>query len=400
MDIDLTAIERRLDNLRQQNSNKSYERQKSALHKLLSSFLSSLPVAKSLASASPPDILKFLVWKDKFGKTVVHDSACPELGQRQPKSCHCPKRLASGTVDSLVGKLRAIFVQEGLGGEWDDRLGIGNPASHPSIKQYLKSVKEEQAQARVQPHRAVPLFEDKLVRIAKLILSKLRHRNTPPKLLYVFSRDLAFFCIDFYAGDRSSDLGRAKSREVLYLPDFSGLLFNHTFGKTLRDGSTHSFCVRTSRHSIVCPVSSFKLYLDICRLIRVDISSGFLFRSLTRQGAISQEPFIGSAPYNRLKGYLSDLGIDEGETPHSLRSGCSITLELLGVPKQDIARHVGWRTPTMVDHYNRLHDAFLVTSPASVLAAGKLPTGEKTSDECVANYKQFNGLSGFHQVFD
>lgn len=140
MDIDLTAIERRLDNLRQQNSNKSYERQKSALHKLLSSFLSSLPVTKSLASASPPDILKFLVWKDKFGKTVVHDSACPELGQRQPKSCHCPKRLASWTVDSLVGKLHAIFVQEGLGGEWDDRLGIGNPASHPSIKQYLKSV--------------------------------------------------------------------------------------------------------------------------------------------------------------------------------------------------------------------------------------------------------------------
>ncbi len=153
----------------------------------------------------------------------------------------------------MWGKIRAIFVQEGLGGEWDDRLGIGNPASHPSIKQYLKSVKEEQAQARVQPHRAVPLFEDKLVRIAKHILSKLRNRNTTPNLLYVLNRDLAFFCIDFYAGDRSSDLGRAKCREVLYLTDFSGLLFNHTFGKILRDGSTHSFCVRTSQF----PVSSF-----------------------------------------------------------------------------------------------------------------------------------------------
>ena len=104
-------------------------------------------------------------------------------------------------------------------------------------------------------------------------------------------------------------------------------------------------------------------------------------------------------PYNRLQGYLSDLGIDEGETPHSLRSGCSITLELLGVPKQDIARHVGWRTPAMVDHYNYLHEALLVTLPASVLAAGKLPIGKKTSKECVAKYKQFNDLSGFHQVF-
>ena len=77
----------------------------------------------------------------------------------------------------------------------------------------------------------------------------------------------------------------------------------------------------------------------------------------------------------------------------------SITLELIGVTKQDIARHVGWRTPAMVDHYNHLHEALLVTSPASVLAAGKLPTGEKTAEECVASYKQFNYLSGFHQVF-
>ena len=185
----------------------------------------------------------------------------------------------------------------------------------------------------MQPHEGVPLSEDKLVRVAKHILSKLRNDNTSPNLLYVLSRDLAFFCIHFYAGDRSSDLGRAKSREVLYLPDFSGLLFNHTFGKTLRDGSTDSFWVQISYHSTLCPVSSFKVYLDICRLIKLVISSGFLFRSLTRHGAISEEHFIGSVPYNRLKGYLSNLGNDEGETPHSLRSGCSITLELLGVPK-------------------------------------------------------------------
>ena len=168
------------------------------------------------------------------------------------------------------------------------------PQRSSAIKEYLKTVREEQAQTRVRPHKAVPLFEDKLVRIAKHILSKLTNHNTPLNLLYVLSRDLAFFCIDFYAGVRSSDLGRAKSREVLYLPDFSGLLFNHIFRKTLRDGSTHSFCVWTSRHSIVSPISSFKLYLDICRLIKVDTSSGFLFRCLTRHGAISEEPFIGS----------------------------------------------------------------------------------------------------------
>ena len=145
--IDLPAINPRLEHLRKKKSNKSYERLKSALHSLLSHFLSSLPVPKTLASASPADIIKFLVWKDKAGKTVIHESACPGLGQRLSKSCDCPTRLAAGTVDSLIGKICAIFRQEGLGGDWDDRLEIGNPALHASLKGYLKSIEEEQALA-------------------------------------------------------------------------------------------------------------------------------------------------------------------------------------------------------------------------------------------------------------
>jgi len=89
-----------------------------------------------------------------------------------------------------MGKLRSIFVEEGLAGEWDDRLGIGNPVSHPSIKPYLKCVREEQAQNRVQPHKAVPLFTDKFLAKARLILSKLKKPDTLPSLLYVLSRDL------------------------------------------------------------------------------------------------------------------------------------------------------------------------------------------------------------------
>ena len=219
--IDLPAINLRLKHLRKKKSNKSYERKKSALHSFFRRFQSQ--------KRSPQLPLRILVWKDKAGKTVAHESACHGLGQRLPKSCDCPTRLAAGTVDSLIGKICAIFRQEGLGGDWDDRLGIGNPASHPSVKGYLKSIKEEQALARIQPQKAVPIFEDKLISIAKHIFSKLRHPNVPPHLLYVLARDLALFCVDLYVGDRSSDLGRAKSKVVFYLPDFAGLLFNHSF---------------------------------------------------------------------------------------------------------------------------------------------------------------------------
>jgi len=60
----------------------------------------------------------------------------------------------------MIGKRREIFINAGLGGKWDDRLGIGNQVSHPSIKQYLKSIKEEQAKARSRPKKAIPIFLD------------------------------------------------------------------------------------------------------------------------------------------------------------------------------------------------------------------------------------------------
>ena len=61
----------------------------------------------------------------------------------------------------MIGKLRAIFTDAGLGGEWNDRLGIGNPVSHPSIKRYLKSVKEEQGKARSKDcQHALEIFRD------------------------------------------------------------------------------------------------------------------------------------------------------------------------------------------------------------------------------------------------
>ena len=187
MKIDFQAINDRLKHLAEAKSNRSYEHQKFSLHKELAYFLSSLPVPKALPSASPSDVKKFLVWKDNSGKTIVHLLDCPGLGQRQRVSCSCPTRLAAGTVDSLIGKLRSIFVEEGLGGEWDDRLGIGNTVSHPSIKAYLKCVREEQAQARVQPRKTVPLFTNKFLAMARSIPSCLNLEKQTIRLCFCIS---------------------------------------------------------------------------------------------------------------------------------------------------------------------------------------------------------------------
>jgi len=74
-------------------------------------------------------------------------------------------RLAYGTVDSLIGKLRDLFNESGGKGEWDARLLVGSPATDLSLKQYLKAVTAEQLQAQVTPKQATPFFVRDLVRL-------------------------------------------------------------------------------------------------------------------------------------------------------------------------------------------------------------------------------------------
>ena len=60
-------------------------------------------------SASPRDLARFLVSKAKSGKEQVHAVGCRRRGLTCPSLCGCPHRLAAGSVDALIGKLRTNF---------------------------------------------------------------------------------------------------------------------------------------------------------------------------------------------------------------------------------------------------------------------------------------------------
>ena len=62
LDIDLDAINARFVSLFASES--KYDKQKSQLEKLLIQFLASLPASKDLYSATPSDVVSFLIWKD------------------------------------------------------------------------------------------------------------------------------------------------------------------------------------------------------------------------------------------------------------------------------------------------------------------------------------------------
>ena len=181
----MSSISKRFTDLRQSYRNKPYERHKDSLEVQLSSFLFSLVPSKKLSAATAEDIVKFLISKDSAGKRKLHFSSCSR------KICNCPKRLAAGTVDSYIGKLRSIFNKLG-------RVGMSNPLSHPTIKEYLKFVREEQAQQPLRPRHAVPLFYEKSV----LLITYLRGRiaegsGFSPLNKYLLLRDITFSSLIF-----------------------------------------------------------------------------------------------------------------------------------------------------------------------------------------------------------
>ena len=70
--VDLQAIDNRLEQLKSASLQSAYSKQKCSLRTEFEKFLASLPNSKTILSASPTDINRFLAWKDRHGKTIVH----------------------------------------------------------------------------------------------------------------------------------------------------------------------------------------------------------------------------------------------------------------------------------------------------------------------------------------
>ena len=88
-------------------------------------------------------------------------------------SCGCPVRLSYATVDSYIGKLKAIFKDARGEGDWNTALSLGNSATSAEVKAYLKAFTSEQSQAAVTPKQATPLFLVKIVPLSRLIQGKM-----------------------------------------------------------------------------------------------------------------------------------------------------------------------------------------------------------------------------------
>lgn len=173
---------------------------------------------------------------------------------------------------------------------------------------------------------------------------------------YILVRDATFFVVHFFTGDRAFDLGHLLAGQVFHLKDREGYLLRFTLTKTFRKGPPCSFALIPFRDSDVCHVNWLTYYLSVCDLLKVRLAPGFFFRASDRNRDVSSRPFVGSAVNNRLRGYLVEAKLHDGETPHSFRVGLSNTLKLLGCSQEDVAQYIGWQSGEMASHYSRMSD--------------------------------------------
>ena len=83
----------------------------------------------------------------------------------------------------------------------------------------------------------------------------------------------------------------------------------------------------------------------------MDLLAGYLFRPRSSAGKIQNKQIAGSTLQSRLRCYLQEAKIYNGETLHSFRAGLAITLALSGSQLADIMEHVGWRHAPTASHY-------------------------------------------------
>ena len=195
-----------------------------------------------------------------------------------------------------------------------------------------------------------------------------------------------------------------KRLPTLILPRF--LLTRHV-GSIIRDlfllrprkWQTTPILVKISslcRHSNpqLCPMRAIETYVAVASELRVTLSNGYLFRPTNHQGHIVNKPLTSSSAEARLKYYLKDAKIDEGETLHGFCSGSAITLALSGSQLADVMSHVGWSNKGTALYYMKLAKVLREGSPSDLLSSNELAASASTT-----LYADLNRLKDFVSAF-
>ena len=173
-------------------------------------------------------------------------------------------------------------------------------------------------------------------------------------------RDKALLLVGFAGAFRRSELVSLTVENVEFVKQ--GLLIHLTHSKTDQEGQGRKVAIPFARGS-VCAVYALQAWLDAS-----GISTGLIFRGITRHGHISEGGLTAQSVSLVVKERAQAAGLDPAKySGHSLRAGLVTSAAQAGVSSWKIRQQTGHKSDAMLARYIRDANVFSENAAGSVL---------------------------------
>lgn len=215
--------------------------------------------------------------------------------------------------------------------------GFFDPVKSDLVRLTFRGIRKVHGKPQAQ---AAPILKDDLV----IMLSHIPD-TTKGK------RDRALLMMGFCGALRRSELVALKCTDLEF--NRQGMILTIPRSKTDQTGQGRKIGIPHGRGRI-CPVEAVKVWLS-----HMGADNGYLFRSVTKGGRISDNHLSDRAVADIIKNYADIAGLDSSKySGHSLRSGLATSAAQQGVSSWKIRAQTGHKSETMLARYIRDGDIF------------------------------------------
>lgn len=224
--------------------------------------------------------------------------------------------------------------------QWHLFQGFNDPTHDAQVRKTLRGINRLHGKPK---KKAKALSLEDLERM----VSSFSKETKVPKIKLSTIRNNALLQIAFFGAFRRSELIALTTEMLVWEPN--GIVITLPRSKTDQEGHGIVKAIPYGiKGGVLCPVSALKHWLDVS-----NITSGHLFRRITRWGAIGEEALYEGSINTILEecALAADLSYAPQLSSHSFRRGLATSAYRSGASFQDIKRQGGWRHDGTVHSY-------------------------------------------------
>lgn len=215
--------------------------------------------------------------------------------------------------------------------------GLPDPVKSDLVKLAMRGIRRVHGKPQAQ---VAPIVKEDLVVMLSHIPDTLKGK-----------RDRALLMLGFCGALRRSELVALRCTDMETVSQ--GIIITLPRSKTDQMGNGRKIGIPNGRGRI-CPVQSVKDWL-----VHSGANNGYVFRSITKGGVISEAPLSDRAVADIIKHYAQNAGLDPNRyAGHSLRAGLATSAAQHGISSWKIRQQTGHKSDSMLARYIREGDLF------------------------------------------